>query len=85
MEFTSGLIVRVPNSEYIRPDVTINKNTGVLEVNSTDPDVVAMISLQGSNSNDVIKIGRNFFSAAYLMVNYDSSEFTIWPANRTAS
>ncbi|KAJ0122696.1 hypothetical protein J7T55_003212 [Diaporthe amygdali] len=85
MEFASGLIVRVPNSEYVRPDVTINKNTGVLEVNSTEPDVVAMISLQGSNSNDVIKIGRNFFSAAYLMVNYDSSEFTIWPANRTAS
>lgn len=84
LEFASGLTVRVPNSEYVRPDVTIDKNTGALQVNDTEPDV-AMISLQGSNSNDVIKIGRNFFSAAYIMVNYDAGEFTIWPANQTAS
>ncbi|KAL1862646.1 hypothetical protein Daus18300_008444 [Diaporthe australafricana] len=84
VEFASGLSIRVPNSECIRPDVTINKNTGALEVNSTEPDVT-IISLQGSNSDDVIRIGRNFFSAAYIMVNYDAGEFTIWPVNQTAS
>lgn len=83
LSFGSGLSVRVPNSEYIRPDVTINKDTGALQVNDTQPDV-AIISLQGGNADDVIKIGRNFFSAAYIMVNYDAGEFTIWPANQTA-
>lgn len=44
MEFASGLTVRIPNSKYVRSDVTIDKNTGALEVNDIEPDV-AMISL----------------------------------------
>lgn len=44
-----------------------------------------MIALQGSNSNDILRIGRNFFSAACIMVNYDVGEFTIWAANPTES
>lgn len=40
-----------------------------------------MNALQNINSGDVITIGRNFFSAAYIMVNYDTELFTMWPAN----
>lgn len=84
MKFASGLSVRLDNSQYIGPDVTINKTTGAFEVASTEPDV-AMIALQDTNADDIIRIGRNFFSAAYIMVNYDAGEFTIWAANPTAS
>lgn len=42
-----------------------------------------MIALQSTNSEDIIRIGRNFFSAAYISVNYDVDEFTIWAANAT--
>lgn len=84
LKFASGLSVRVNNAQYIGPDVTINKTTGAFEVASTEYDV-AMIALQGTNSNDILRIGRNFFSAAYIMVNYDVGEFTIWAANPTAT
>lgn len=80
----AGLSIRIDNSQYINPDVTIDKTTGAFEVASSQPDV-DMISLQGTNANDLITIGRNFFSAAYIMVNYDAGEFTIWPANPTAT
>lgn len=84
MKFASGLSVRVDNAQYISPDVTINKTNGVLEAASTEYDV-AMIALQGSNSNDILRIGRTFFSAAYITVNYDVGEFTIWVADPTDS
>lgn len=84
MKFASGLSVRVNNAQFVSPDVNINKTTGALEAASTDYDI-AMIALQGSNSNDILRIGRNFFSAAYIMVNYDVGEFTIWAANPTES
>ncbi|POS73717.1 hypothetical protein DHEL01_v207886 [Diaporthe helianthi] len=84
IEFATGLAVRVPNSEYIRPDVTIDKTTGALQLNDTQPDVT-IISLLGGNSDDVIKIGRHFFSGAYIMVNYDAGQFTIWPAKQNAT
>ncbi|KAL2289383.1 hypothetical protein FJTKL_02382 [Diaporthe vaccinii] len=79
LQFASGLSVRVDNTQYIGPNVNIDKTTGAFTANSSAPDVVAFISLTDGNANDVIRIGRNFFSAAYLMVNYDSGEFTMWP------
>lgn len=84
LKFASGLSIRVDNAQFISPDVTINKTTGDFVVASTEYDV-AMIALQDTNSNDILRIGRNFFSAAYIMVNYDVGEFTIWSANPTAS
>lgn len=83
LEFTSGLSVRVDNAQYIGADITINKTTGALEANSTGP-VVAMYAYDTASADYAQKIGRNLFSAAYLMVNYDAGEFTIWNANPTA-
>lgn len=82
LEFATGLSIRIDNSQFVGPDVTINRETGATEANNTEPDL-AMIALQGINSNDVIRIGRNFFSAAYISVNYDVGEFTVWAANAT--
>lgn len=82
LKFATGLSLRIDNSQFIGPDITINKESGSLEANSIEPDV-AMIALQGTNVDDVIHTGRNFFSAAYISVNYDVGEFTIWTANAT--
>jgi len=79
LQFASGLSVRIDNTQYIGPDVNIDKTTGALTTNNSAPDVIAFIALTSDNANDVIRIGRNFFSAAYLMVNYDAGEFTVWP------
>jgi hypothetical protein len=69
----------VGNTQFIGPDVHVDRTTGALTTNTSAPDVVAFIALTSTNADDVVRIGRNFFSAAYLMVNYDAGEFTMWP------
>ena len=39
--------------------------------------------LADTNQNDLPKFGMTFLQAAYLHVNYDNEEFTIWQANAT--
>lgn len=36
--------------------------------------------LQAGNAQDIPKFGMTFFQAAYLHVNYDTSQFTLWQA-----
>ncbi len=37
------------------------------------------------NAEDLPQLGRQFLTAAYLMVNQDANEFTLWEANPTSS
>ncbi|KAI3395352.1 hypothetical protein diail_1408 [Diaporthe ilicicola] len=84
IQLSSGLAVRVPNSQYIGPDVAIDRTTGALIANQTAPSI-AINALQSGNSDDMITIGRNFFSAAYIMTSYDTKSFTMWEANPTSN
>lgn len=77
--FSSGLSLSVTNAQFISPDITIDQTTGALTTNSTRP-VIAINALQDANAGDIITIGRNFFSAAYVMANYDTGLFTLWAA-----
>lgn len=79
ISFSSGLSLGVTNAQFISPDVTIDQTTGALTTDSTRP-VIEMNALQDANAGDIITIGRSFFSAAYVMANYDTGLFTLWAA-----
>lgn len=65
------------------PEVSIGHSTGEVISNSTGPDLL-IDPMQDINSNDMAQLGSYFLSIAYLMVNVDRDEFTLWPANPTA-
>ncbi|KAJ5908059.1 hypothetical protein N7495_000741 [Penicillium taxi] len=78
----NGLSVRIPNNQLVVPDLSIDKTSGAVTYNYTDPDLL-LLSLQSTNSDDMTTLGRNFFTSAYLMVNHDTSQYTLWAANAT--
>ncbi|KAK8139053.1 hypothetical protein PG984_002433 [Apiospora sp. TS-2023a] len=83
IQLQSGLLVRVPNDQLVVPHVDIDPSTGAPVVNSTGPDLV-INSIQDINANDLPQLGRQFLSAAYLMVNMEADQFTLWAANPTS-
>lgn len=83
IQLQSGLSVRVPNDQLVVPDVVIDGPTGAPVVNGTAPDLV-INSIQDINANDLPQLGRQFLSAAYLMVNMEADQFTLWSANPTS-
>lgn len=74
--------MRIPNDQLVVPHRQINTNTGEITANATGPDLV-ILSTQDINKDDISQLGRQFLSAAYLMVNLDANEFTLWEANPT--
>ncbi|KAI1204968.1 acid protease [Annulohypoxylon truncatum] len=80
IKFQSGLAVRVANDQLVVPDVDINPSTGELIANYTNPDLV-INGLQNISANDMPQLGRQFLSAAYVMVNQDTRQFSLWAAN----
>lgn len=54
-------------------------NNGDMDVNSTVSELM-INPLQAGNAQDIPKLGMTFFQAAYLHVNYDTSQFTLWQA-----
>lgn len=80
IKLQSGLVVRVPNDQLVVPSVDIDPTTGKLVANYTNPDLV-INGIQGINANDMPQLGRQFLSAAYLMVNQDAGQFSLWAAN----
>lgn len=64
------------------PDSPIDETSGAVTYNYTDPDLL-LLSLQDTNKDDMTVLGRNFFTSAYLMVNHDASQYTLWAANAT--
>lgn len=87
----SGLSVRVPNDQLVVPSRRLDLVSGAIIIDdsstntggSLGPDLV-LNSIQNVNANDMVQLGRQFLSAAVLMVNIDSGEFTLWQANPTA-
>lgn len=82
IELDSGLQVRVPNSQFVLPDMSIDKQTGEVGMNATVKDVV-FYSLQDSMRNLMPGLGRYFLTSSYLMVNHEEDSFTLWEANPT--
>ncbi|CAJ2503101.1 Uu.00g104950.m01.CDS01 [Anthostomella pinea] len=75
ISFTSGLEIRVPNSQYLVPYVDIDRN-GSRIFNNTEREL-----LINGLVDQPATLGRYFLTAAYLMVDLDANSFTLWQAN----
>lgn len=82
IKLQNGLSVRIPNDQLVVPDRYSDSQTGQWVVNSTDPTLI-INAIQQVNADDLSQIGRQFLSAAYLMVNEETNQFTLWAANPT--
>lgn len=71
----------IKNDQLVAPDLVIDTNSKVI-FNSSVAELLVN-PLLPPNDQDMMKLGRPFFSAAYLLVDYDASTFTIWKANQT--
>jgi hypothetical protein len=61
--------------------VYLDDNTHAWEQNTSLSDL--LINSMGSEGDDtpmLLVLGRNFLTFAYLMINLDAGEFTLWPA-----
>lgn len=63
----------------VPPEITIGAD-GDLNVNSTVSDL-AFLSLQGGSEDSLPKLGRQFLSSSYVMLNQDAGTFTMWAGN----
>ncbi|KAF2874584.1 aspartic peptidase domain-containing protein [Massariosphaeria phaeospora] len=77
----TGLEIRILNSQLAIPDLTIGGD-GRIDGNMSVRDLT-LYSLQDINRFDMPRLGRVFFTGAYLWVNNDEETFTIWEANPT--
>jgi len=76
--------VRIPNSVLVNPDLVIDKETGIPYTNNSALEIL-INSAQDVNANDLPILGRQFLSSAYVMLNQDSGQFTLWEANPTTN
>ena len=69
----SGVNVTVPNHEIMKPLVDINSNGEEYIVNGSNIRLTAFSTL-----DQFLYLGRPFLSSAYMMVDEDQRQFTIW-------
>ncbi|KAI1108386.1 aspartic peptidase domain-containing protein [Nemania sp. NC0429] len=79
----NGPSIRIPNSQLVVPERYISETKGQSAANYSRSNLV-INPLQDVNSKDLSQLGRQFFSSAYIMMNQDNGEFTIWSANPTS-
>jgi hypothetical protein len=81
VHFEGGLQISVPNRLLIVPETKIADSGDIVTNNSSQ--VILINSLQDVTSKSMPKLGRDFFSLAYLQSNQDSGQFSIWQVNPT--
>ncbi|KAH6616214.1 aspartic peptidase domain-containing protein [Chaetomium sp. MPI-SDFR-AT-0129] len=82
LKFVPGLTVRIPNDLLVVPETDIHLSSGAIVTNSSGPNLLVN-SMQNVNALDMAALGTTFLSAAYLMVNQDAGQFSLWAANPT--
>ncbi|KAK5169028.1 uncharacterized protein LTR77_006337 [Saxophila tyrrhenica] len=73
--------ITIPNYLLAVPPTSVTQD-GSLFTNQSASEILLAPNV-GSNSNDLAILGRHFFQAAYLTVDYDSGVFTISQAKAT--
>lgn len=76
IRLSSGLSIRIPNSQFLVPYVEIARDGTRV---SNDSLVDLLVNSIGGNRTATL--GRYFLTAAYLMVDHDANTFTLWQAN----
>jgi hypothetical protein len=74
----SDLQIPIANTQVVQPDATILSD-GSISYNDTLNEL-NVIALLPPNNGDIVQLGRQFLSGAYLMVNEDNGTFTLWQA-----
>jgi hypothetical protein len=81
VELSSSISFRISNSQLVLPARFIDRD-GKIEEN-TDASDLLLNSLEGASSNDMVNLGRYFFTGAHLFVDQDAETFTLWEAKAT--
>lgn len=79
----NGPTILIPSDQLVMPHMEINGPSGEITANNTEPDLL-VDSLQDVSRDDITHIGVQFFTSAYLHVNYDTNTFSLWEANPTS-
>lgn len=82
IQLQSGPAIRIPNHQLIVPDRHIDEDTAEWTANMSAPNLI-LNPVQDVNRDDMPILGRQFLSSAYIMVNQDAGEFTLWSGNPT--
>lgn len=72
-----------PNELLVVPPTNVEKD-GAVRANDSVREVMLGPTSAALGNGPAI-LGRHFFQAAYLMVDYESNSFTLWNANTTSS
>ena len=78
----SGPSIRIPNSQLVVSNRWIDESSGNIQVNASARNLV-INPVDTLTASSGAQVGRQFLSAAYIMMNQDAGEFTLWPANPT--
>ncbi|KAK7719695.1 hypothetical protein SLS64_001874 [Diaporthe eres] len=76
IRLSSGLSIRIPNSQFLVPYVEIARDGTRV---SNDSLVDLLVNSIGGNRTATL--GRYVLTAAYFMVDYDANTFMLWQAN----
>ncbi|KAK3686415.1 hypothetical protein LTR37_019846 [Vermiconidia calcicola] len=80
IELDSAFSVEVPNNLLVKAP-KVNEDDGTISTNTSVREVV-IFPAPGEDGETFI-LGRPFFSAAYLSVDYDAETFSLWKAHAT--
>lgn len=83
MDFGSNFRITIPNDHIVVPERKID-DKGNLYANASAP-VLRINSLQDATRSSFPRLGKYFFTQAYLFCNEDAREFTLWSSNPTSS
>ncbi|KAJ8606290.1 hypothetical protein MRB53_041041 [Persea americana] len=72
-----------PNELLVVPPTNVEKD-GAIRANETVREVM-LGPTSAALGNKLAILGRHFFQAAYLMVDYEGDSFTLWNANTTST
>ncbi|KAK7757026.1 hypothetical protein SLS62_001042 [Diatrype stigma] len=82
IDIRDGPSVRIPNKQLVMPERYIREEDGQIMANYSRSNLL-INALQNINADDLSQLGQQFLSSAYLMVNQDSRQFTLWSADPT--
>ena len=80
-----GLKITIPNYELIKPYVSINSAGQEYIVNGSDVRLTAFSSFDDEQVHVQGALGRPFFNSAYMMVENDQRQITLWLASSNES
>ncbi|KAK4698137.1 hypothetical protein P7C71_g12, partial [Lecanoromycetidae sp. Uapishka_2] len=80
-----GLDIRIPNHQLIVPEYDFNASGEASIDNGTSVREVLIGSLQQVNANDMLVLGLPFFTSAYMLVDNDNEEVTLWQAQASTA